>query len=216
VCLALVILVLEITKQKTHSRYLYNNFDIFRNHSNTILHIYLESKITDKQHILLIISGPRKVVHLGNANTEETGVTINKGKNPSNVGNSSMKAGDNNNISVVETATTSKEMGEQIAGTSSGKPAPPPPGPPPLPPPRPPPLAPRPPPPPKGGHPPPAPPKPMAGKNQATPLGQLNQGSSDEGGDAPKPKLKPFFWDKVNAKPDQSMVWHEINAGSFV
>ncbi|KAG6423476.1 hypothetical protein SASPL_113872 [Salvia splendens] len=32
---------------------------------------------------------------------------------------------------------------------------------------------------------------------------------------APKAKLKPFFWDKVMASPDHSMVWHEIKAGSF-
>ncbi|KAL0301843.1 UNVERIFIED_CONTAM: Formin-like protein 5 [Sesamum radiatum] len=37
---------------------------------------------------------------------------------------------------------------------------------------------------------------------------------SDES-DAPKTKLKPFFWDKVLANPDQTMVWHEIKAGSF-
>ncbi|CAA6668764.1 unnamed protein product [Spirodela intermedia] len=33
--------------------------------------------------------------------------------------------------------------------------------------------------------------------------------------DGPKTKLKPFFWDKVLANPDQSMVWHQINSGSF-
>ncbi|XP_010267817.1 PREDICTED: formin-like protein 5 [Nelumbo nucifera] len=31
----------------------------------------------------------------------------------------------------------------------------------------------------------------------------------------PKTKLKPFFWDKVLASPDQSMVWHQISSGSF-
>ncbi|KAL0399283.1 UNVERIFIED_CONTAM: Formin-like protein 5 [Sesamum radiatum] len=30
-----------------------------------------------------------------------------------------------------------------------------------------------------------------------------------------KTKLKPFFWDKVLANPDQSMVWHQIKSGSF-
>lgn len=147
---------------------------------------------------------------MGDADKEEP--VINKGKNPSNVRNWSMKAGDNNHASVVET-TTSDGTG-QVPGTPPGKPAPPPPGPPPPPPPRPP-AAPRPPPPPRAGHPPPAPPKPVAGKNQLTSLGQQKQGGSSEG-DAAKPKLKPFFWDKVSANPDQSMVWHEINAGSFV
>ncbi|CAI0436543.1 unnamed protein product, partial [Linum tenue] len=31
----------------------------------------------------------------------------------------------------------------------------------------------------------------------------------------PPPKLKPFFWDKVSATPDQAMVWHQIKSGSF-
>lgn len=154
------------------------------------------------------------IVRLGDTNTEETGVIINKGKSSSSGRKWSMKGRDDNNITLAETST-SEDVG-QVTSTSSRIPAPPPPGPPPPPPPQPPVLAPRPPPPPKSSHPPPAPPpKPMAGKNIGIPLGPLKQGSSTEG-DAPKPKLKPFFWDKVNAKPDQSMVWHEINAGSFV
>jgi hypothetical protein len=27
--------------------------------------------------------------------------------------------------------------------------------------------------------------------------------------------LKPFFWDKVAASPDQAMVWDQLKAGSF-
>jgi hypothetical protein len=54
----------------------------------------------------------------------------------------------------------------------------------------------------------------MAGKNQKSPLAPPGSNNSTEA-DAPKPKLKPFFWDKVAAKPDQSMVWHQLNAGSF-
>lgn len=62
----------------------------------------------------------------------------------------------------------------------------------------------------------------MPGKTPTAGLkpGGVNSGSSDgndldaESG-AQKAKLKPFFWDKVPAKPDQSMVWHEISAGSF-
>ena len=190
---------------------------------------YREAKTSkvdkDERHFLVLTSsdystGSQKVVRLGSVK-EESG--INNGNNPSNVRNWSMKGRDNNNSAVIEIATTSEDIGQQVTRTSSAKPALLPPGPPPPPPPQPPALGPSPPPPPKAGHPPPpnaghpppAPPKPMAGRNQATPLGPLKQGSSNEG-DAPKPKLKPFFWDKVNAKPDQSMVWHEISSGSFV
>lgn len=91
-----------------------------------------------------------------------------------------------------------------------GKAAPPPPGPPPPPPPRP-----RPPPPPKVA----PPPKPMPGKTKLPPLGghlKTKSGDNDDpGSESGKTKLKPFFWDKVNANPDQSMVWHELSAGSF-
>lgn len=83
------------------------------------------------------------------------------------------------------------------------KATPPPPGPPPPP-------APRAPPPPRAKAPPP--PKAMLGKNKSN-----KQSNESEGGelDSTKPKLKPLFWDKVNAKADQGMVWHQINAGSF-
>ncbi|KAJ6752199.1 hypothetical protein OIU85_002604 [Salix viminalis] len=37
----------------------------------------------------------------------------------------------------------------------------------------------------------------------------------EDDADAPKAKLKPFFWDKVLANPDDSMVWHQIKSGSF-
>ncbi|KAG2397284.1 Formin-like protein [Vigna angularis] len=64
-------------------------------------------------------------------------------------------------------------------------------------------------------HAPPAPPKPVGGANHGPLLPK--EGSSNDGdAQAPKPKLKPFFWDKVNAKPGQTMVWHEISSGSFV
>lgn len=33
--------------------------------------------------------------------------------------------------------------------------------------------------------------------------------------DNAKAKLKPFFWEKVTTNPDQSMVWHQLKAGSF-
>ncbi|KAI7752484.1 hypothetical protein M8C21_012581 [Ambrosia artemisiifolia] len=101
----------------------------------------------------------------------------------------------------------------------AGPPPPPPPraGPPPPrggPPPPPPPQSagPRPPPPPSGGALPPRPP----GSSLRPP--RPSEGSSQSSGDdtdASKAKLKPFFWDKVMANPDQSMVWHQIKSGSF-
>ncbi|XP_062077835.1 formin-like protein 5 [Humulus lupulus] len=82
-----------------------------------------------------------------------------------------------------------------------------------------------PPPPPKGGVPPPRPPQLPAGSKFArppppAPKYSLNASSSegtdmDDEADAPKTKLKPFFWDKVLANPDHSMVWHQIKSGSF-
>lgn len=103
-------------------------------------------------------------------------------------------------------------------GKSVPPPPPPRPGPPPPPPPKPP--SPSPPPPPKVL--PPNPPKP-GNLPKPLPLGAHQRGHSSEAGgsdslgesDAPKTKLKPFFWDKVLANPDHSMVWHEIKAGSF-
>ncbi|KAL4554922.1 hypothetical protein LXL04_037531 [Taraxacum kok-saghyz] len=87
-------------------------------------------------------------------------------------------------------------------------PPPPPPG---KAPPPPPPLkqGPRPPPPPVGG-----------GKGPPRPPGVGFKGSRPspgdiDGDDSNKAKLKPFFWDKVMASPDQAMVWHQIRAGSF-
>ncbi|KAF1898991.1 hypothetical protein Lal_00019112 [Lupinus albus] len=162
-------------------------------------------KLTSKDYS----GGSQKVIRLGNS--DKGSYSIKNEKDPSNVKSVSIKAKDNNN-SLVE--TSSSEVMGQAPVPSTGKPAPPSPSPPPPPPPEPPALAPHPPPPPRAGHPPQAPPKPIKGKNRLAPLCPKD-GSSSEGGesDAPKPKLKPFFWDKVAAKPDQSMVWHEINAG---
>ncbi|PSS06167.1 Formin-like protein [Actinidia chinensis var. chinensis] len=109
---------------------------------------------------------------------------------------------------------------------TSSSPRPPPPGPPRPPPPGPPlPLissgvktGPRPPPPPKSGGPPPRPPAMGSKPLRPPPLGSnhppnpIGEGSE---ADASKTKLKPFFWDKVLANPDQSMVWHQIKSGSF-
>ncbi|KAK8508608.1 hypothetical protein V6N13_130604 [Hibiscus sabdariffa] len=105
-----------------------------------------------------------------------------------------------------------------------GRPAPPPPpapapaapapapaAPAPAAPPPPPPRAAPPPPPPKGARAPPMPPKSKAG-----PLGgRKHSGSDGDSDSSQKAKLKPFFWDKVAATGDQSMVWHEIRGGSF-
>ncbi|PSR95302.1 Formin-like protein [Actinidia chinensis var. chinensis] len=96
-----------------------------------------------------------------------------------------------------------------------GRTAAPPPGPPP-PPPKPP--APKPPPPPKAVRPPPFP---LAKPSRLGPHHQRHSSSSGGGddltdeSDSQKTKLKPFFWDKVLANPDHSMVWHELKAGSF-
>ncbi|KAK1393237.1 Formin-like protein 5 [Heracleum sosnowskyi] len=79
-------------------------------------------------------------------------------------------------------------------------------------------CAPRAPPPPKIGPSPPNPPK--SGNMPKAPPGKghlfANKGhkeTSESGGQ--KAKLKPFFWDKVLANPERSMVWNELKAGSF-
>ncbi|XP_022976403.1 LOW QUALITY PROTEIN: formin-like protein 5 [Cucurbita maxima] len=95
------------------------------------------------------------------------------------------------------------------SGRPSGPPPPPPPG------------AnragPRPPPPPGSGNAPRPPPfAPKGGNAPRPPRGSAlggDNGMEDSG--VPKAKLKPFFWDKVLANPDNTMVWHQIKAGSF-
>ncbi|KAE8723522.1 Formin-like protein 5 [Hibiscus syriacus] len=49
---------------------------------------------------------------------------------------------------------------------------------------------------------------------QHTPNAPSGEGSGNTA-NASKAKLKPFFWDKVAAKPDHAMVWNQIKAGSF-
>ncbi|KAI4384985.1 hypothetical protein MLD38_003063 [Melastoma candidum] len=108
---------------------------------------------------------------------------------------------------VTSSETWAPALKQEPLKPSPGKPAPPPPGPPPPP-------KPQPPPPPKGSRPPPAPPPKTGGHvrgNSASSDGFDSKGDSE----APKTKLKPFFWDKVLASPNHSMVWHEIKAGSF-
>ncbi|XP_073115501.1 formin-like protein 10 isoform X1 [Elaeis guineensis] len=76
------------------------------------------------------------------------------------------------------------------------------------------------------GAPPPPPPKavlpprpPLAGLHQPLSVGPKPPSalplSVSADTNAPKAKLKPFFWDKVFANPDQSMVWNQIKSGSF-
>ncbi|KAK4420721.1 Formin-like protein 5 [Sesamum alatum] len=96
----------------------------------------------------------------------------------------------------------------------------------------PPPGAPPPPPPPRGKAgpgppPPPGPPRPPGAPRPPGPPGPPGSGpprppgmrgarsNSAEEYSSNKAKLKPFFWDKVLANPDNSMVWHEIKSGSF-
>ncbi|KAL0406885.1 UNVERIFIED_CONTAM: Formin-like protein 5 [Sesamum latifolium] len=104
-------------------------------------------------------------------------------------------------------------------GRPGGGPSPPPPGAPPPPPPpgggR---AGPRPPPPPGGAPRPPGPPRPPGGgPPPPRPPGGFRppRSNSAEEYSSNKTKLKPFFWDKVMANPDNSMVWHEIKSGSF-
>ncbi|KAG2371848.1 Formin-like protein [Vigna angularis] len=66
-------------------------------------------------------------------------------------------------------------------------------------------AGPRPPPPPGGG----------AGHARAPSNPKVVEEADYEGeGYVPKTKLKPFFWDKVQAN-DQAMVWNQLKAGSF-
>ncbi|KAG2396996.1 hypothetical protein LR48_Vigan08g075600 [Vigna angularis] len=127
---------------------------------------------------------------------------------------------------------------QTLAGSRPGPPPPPPalavsrPGPPPPPPPAPAAIKPGPPPPPPplvpggskpGPWPPPPPPvngvapprPPPFGSKVPQPLASGSKATVASEVDAPKAKLKPFFWDKVQANPDQSMVWNQIKSGSF-
>ncbi|XP_072951434.1 formin-like protein 11 [Typha angustifolia] len=114
----------------------------------------------------------------------------------------------------------------ELPTVESNSPAPNAPLPPPMIPPVP--KAPAPPPPPlsqKPGPPPPPPPKsalpprpPPAIPNSSKlrpPPGLNSVPGQGTDSNAQKTKLKPFFWDKVLANPDQSMVWDHVKSGSF-
>ncbi|KAM1010137.1 hypothetical protein TB1_044777 [Malus domestica] len=163
----------------------------------------------DDRPLLTISAGSsQKSTSLGNSSNKEFGTSANFANNMALKKENESAPGD---------ATTS----EAVAGGSvpplkppPGRqaPTPPePPGPPPPPPPRP-----KAPPPPKVA----PPPKPLPGKSNRPPIGPHRKANSGGSGDmdaegSQKTKLKPFFWDKVNTNSDQSMVWHEISAGSF-
>ncbi|XP_057528393.1 formin-like protein 5 isoform X2 [Amaranthus tricolor] len=100
--------------------------------------------------------------------------------------------------------------------------SPPPPPPPKTPGPPPPPPSKTPGPPPPGPPPPPRPckpgsgPPPLPNKDSKLPPIAVKPGSSFANeDDASKAKLKPFFWDKVQANPEHSMVWDQLKSGSF-
>ncbi|KAL9232387.1 hypothetical protein vseg_007502 [Gypsophila vaccaria] len=121
--------------------------------------------------------------------------------------------------------TTASSMGGPPPPPPPKPPAAPPPPPPPKPPAAPPPPPPRnagprppgpPPPPPPGKTGPRAPPLPKGGAAPPRPPPFGGKGGSSSADDAnAKTKLKPFFWDKVMANPDHSMVWDQIKSGSF-
>lgn len=75
-------------------------------------------------------------------------------------------------------------------------------------------VGPHPPPPPGSGPAPPRPP-PSTASGPRPPMAPGHFTGMGSESSAPKPKLKPFFWDKVLANPDSSMVWNQIKSGSF-
>ncbi|OEL18266.1 Formin-like protein 10 [Dichanthelium oligosanthes] len=117
-----------------------------------------------------------------------------------------------------DTTPTSQVIGgtpENNATSDTPKPMPPPPPPPPLPPP----IK-------KAPPPPPGPPKgskarlaqlsPVeSSRSEGSSVGEHTSESSEAEINAPRAKLRPFYWDKVLANPDQSMAWHDIKFGSF-
>lgn len=72
-----------------------------------------------------------------------------------------------------------------------------------------------PPPPPMAGPAPPRAPPPLGPRGPRPPPGLKSNNAPGGGPEDSRAKLKPFFWDKVLANPDNSMVWHQIKAGSF-
>ncbi|KAJ1277990.1 hypothetical protein BS78_04G045700 [Paspalum vaginatum] len=52
-------------------------------------------------------------------------------------------------------------------------------------------------------------------RSEGSSAGEQTSESSEAEVNAPRAKLRPFYWDKVLANPDQSMAWHDIKFGSF-
>ncbi|KAI0495787.1 hypothetical protein KFK09_022090 [Dendrobium nobile] len=137
--------------------------------------------------------------------------------------NQSATLSDGHSVASSSSELTNAPLNPSPAGVPPPPPLKPPPGRTSVPPPAPPPPRPKPkpaPPPPKGG--PPLPPKSSSSLPQENSSSYANSypmqnDSSKENvdTDSAKTKLKPFFWDKVMANPDQSMVWHQLKAGSF-
>ncbi|XWS54296.1 hypothetical protein CRYUN_Cryun10bG0078200 [Craigia yunnanensis] len=160
----------------------------------------------------LSLDSSQKSFSLGSSSNKE--FSTSSQKNPSFASSLSTKQ-DNHDASLAKAPPLEANAGAPFPPLKPppGKSAPPPPAAPPPPPPRP-----NLPPPPKVARPPPMPPK-----LKPSPLGPHHRGPSASGGGdetdgesgAPKAKLKPFFWDKVMANSDQTMVWHEISAGLF-
>lgn len=79
-------------------------------------------------------------------------------------------------------------------------------------------AAPPPPPPSKSGGPHPPPPA-LPGSSKTRPPPPMkksgNKADTDADSSEAKTKLKPFFWDKVTANANKSMVWDDLKSGSF-
>jgi hypothetical protein len=58
---------------------------------------------------------------------------------------------------------------------------------------------------------------PGSSKTRPPPLMKKSSNKVDDGANSheAKTKLKPFFWDKVTANANQSMVWDHLKSGSF-
>ncbi|XP_059661036.1 formin-like protein 3 [Cornus florida] len=172
----------------------------------------------DEKPLLHSAGSPQKYQNVGNASNRifKTMSFANNSATVAVIPDSSLV----NTQSSQETTVASEDT-EAPLPLPPGRTAPPPPGPPPPPPPKPP--APRPPPPPKKVVQPPPLPSKSGNPTKLSPLVPHHHGhsSSAEGNDlstesvTPKTKLKPFFWDKVLASPNHSMVWHELRTGSF-
>ncbi|XVF66950.1 hypothetical protein PTKIN_Ptkin10aG0080900 [Pterospermum kingtungense] len=157
----------------------------------------------------------QKSTSLGSSGNKESSASCQK--NPSFASSLSMRQ-NNHDASLAKAPSLEASAGAAFPPLKPppGRSAPAPPAAPASPPP--PPPHPNPPPPPKVSRPPPMPPK-----SKPSPNGPHHRGHSASGGgketnvesEAPKTKLKPFFWDKVMANSDQTMVWHEISSGSF-